>query len=251
MADVQRATGNVPRLRPLLLPAGVALGLLLLHTLAGNRRAIARAESEAARLGSQRDSLLGVVDQREQQAAALAIQRETLEADVGRLRDSVIELERRRAAAQLTVRQIRTVGALQDRLRTTFPELGDSAWGTTTIALDARDTVGILYLVIPAWFAETFVIDHANAALWREEKDRLLTVDSLRVTVAVLEDSILALNKANADAYQAGYRVAYASYQDLSRRYVAELEKPRIKFGSTLRIVLAAGAGVVIGRAVR
>jgi len=104
--------------------------------------------------------------------------------------------------------------------------------------------------MVPAWFAETFVIDHANAESWRAQKDQLLAVDSLRLAVA-LQDSILTLQAANAQAYEAGYQAAYAGYRDLSGRYVAELKKPRIRLGSAIGILGAAGLGLVVGRAVR
>ena len=234
----------------LLVIAAVALIALLAGSLGGKREAIARARAEAAVLTTQRDSLADLVRRREQAQAALTIQRETHEAKVTRLRDSVIALERRRAAAQLSVRQLRTVGALQDRLRAAFPELGESAWGLTTLPFDGGDTLGLTYLLVPAWFAETFVIDHANAASWRAQKDGLLAVDSLRLTVIALQDSITGLLAANADAYQTGYQAAYTAYQDLSNRHIAELRKPRIRLGSALGIVGAVAVGLVVGRVV-
>ena len=202
--------------KPLLLglAAGVVL-LLLLGAVAGNRGAIARAEAEAERL-----------------------------------RDSVTALERRRAAQQLTVRRIRTVGVLQDRLRAAYPELGDAAWGLMTVPLDDGDTLGLEYLLVPAWFAETFVIDHANAQSWRAQKDRLLAVDSLRLAITALQDSVTRLEAANAAAYQAGYHAAYAGYRDLSQRYIAELNKPRIRLPSAIALLGAVGVGVVVGRAI-
>jgi len=228
--------------------AAIGLVLVVLWTVGGNRETIARARADAARLTTQRDSLVAVVHHRERQQAALTIQRETHEAEVTRLRDSVIALERRRAAAQLTVRQIRTVGALQDQLRAAFPELGASAWGLTTLPFDDGDTLGLEYLLVPAWFAETFVIDHANAASWRAQKDQLLAVDSLRLRVGALQDSITRLVAANADAYQTGYQAAFTSYQDLSKRHIAELSKPRIRLGSALGLLGAVSVGVVVGR---
>jgi hypothetical protein len=134
-------------MRKALLPivAGGVVLLLLLNAVAGNRKAIARAEAEAARLGDERDSLVAAVRQREREQTALAKEREIYEVEAAGLRDSVAALERRRAAEQLTVRRIRTVGALQDRLRAAFPELGDAAWGLTTVPLDDGDTLGLEY----------------------------------------------------------------------------------------------------------
>src|SRR5207237_1301582 len=135
------------------------------------------------------------------------------------------------------VREATTLTALQAELRASYPELGDSAWRMLTIRTDTRDTLGIAYLALPAWFAETFVIDHQNAEFWRAQKDALLAVDSLRDLVGTLQDSAILLQAANADAYRAGYQAAYSGNQEVSKKYVAELGKPRITFGSTLRFV--------------
>jgi hypothetical protein len=44
--------------------------------------------------------------------------------------------------------------------------------------------------------------------------------------------------------------VAYASYQDLSKRHLAERAMPRVRLGSVLGLLGAAGAGLVAGRAI-
>jgi hypothetical protein len=90
------------------------------------------------------------------------IARDSARALAGTLRDSVDVLERQRAEAPRGVRRIRTAGALLERLRAAFPQLAHSAWGLTPVPLD-RDTIASRYLMVPAWFAGTFVIDHANA----------------------------------------------------------------------------------------
>jgi len=41
---------------------------------------------------------------------------------------------------------------------------------------------------------------------------------------------------------------AHASHQDLTRRYIAELNKPRIKLPSIVGFVGAVGVGFVVGR---
>ena len=224
--------------------------LLLVKVFGGQRKAIAQAQAAASHFRLQRDSLVTAVNDRERQKAAFERERVMLVAEANRLRDSIPALERRRAKEQLTVRTIRTTGALQDRLRGAFPELGSTAWGLSTLPFEDGDTLGLEYLLVPAWFAETFIIDHANSASWRAQKDVLLGVDSLRLAIGALQDSVTRLVAANAAAYEAGYQTAYANYQDLSRRYVAELSKPRIKLPSIVAIVGAAGIGVVIGRTI-
>ncbi|MBI4501978.1 MAG: hypothetical protein HY700_12560 [Gemmatimonadetes bacterium] len=54
----------------------------------------------------------------------------------------------------------------------------------------------------------------------------------------------------NTAAYRSGYDAAYVGYQGLSTRYLAELRKPRIRFGSAVEFLAVAGFGVVLGRAI-
>jgi hypothetical protein len=230
--------------------AAVAGVVALYGTLQGSHAAVAAARAEAARFRDARDSLVTVVGRREEERAALTVRIEQHRREADGLRDSVTALERRRAAAQLDVRRLRTTGALRDRLRAAFPELGDSAWGLTTLPAGGAVTLGIEYLLVPAWFAETFAIDRANARAWREQRHRLLEADSLGQVVSALRDSVLRLEAANAAAYRAGYEAAYAGYQDLSARYVAELRKPRITLGRSVGLIAAAGAGLVLGVAI-
>ncbi len=46
------------------------------------------------------------------------------------------------------------------------------------------------------------------------------------------------------------YGAAYASHQDLTRRYIAELNKPRITLGRSIGLIAAIGAGFVLGAVV-
>jgi len=237
--------------KALLLLAAIAAIAMIAWLAGGNRQAIARARAESVALATQRDSVLSVVAQRETERVQLAARADSFQTEAQALRDSIGRMEQERAEAQRGVRRIRTVGALQARLRQAFPELGPGGWGVTTVPVHQGDTIGIEYLMVPAWFAETFVIDHQNAASWRAQKDQLLAVDSLRGAVIALQDSITRLVAANSEAYQTGYQAAYASYQDLSKRHIAELKKPRIRLGAAIGLVGAAGLGLVIGRAIR
>ena len=233
------------------LVAAIAAIAMIAWLAGGNRQAIARARAESVALATQRDSVLSVVAQRETERVQLAARADSFQTEAQALRDSIGRMEQERAEAQRGVRRIRTVGALQARLRQAFPELGPGGWGVTTVPVHQGDTIGIEYLMVPAWFAETFVIDHQNAESWRAQKDRLLAVDSLRVVVATLQDSITHLEVAKRLAYEAGYQAAFTSYQDLAKRHIAELRKPQIRLASTVWMLGAAGAGLLIGRLVR
>ena len=216
-----------------------------------NREAIAKVTVDAVRLVSERDSLVTVVRNRDTLIVSLDLRRDSLESVAQSWRDSIDALERIRAASQLAVRESPTVAAIQAELRASYPELGDSAWRVSRIPLGKADTVGIDVLMVPAWFAETFVIEHGDAQSWRAQRDELLAGDSLRSLIIAQQDSITLLQATNTNAYRAGYQAAYTGYLSISKRYVAELKKPRITFGSTFRFVAAAGAGVLFGRAIR
>ncbi len=233
------------------LSAAALIIVFLVHLIGGNRDAIATAQAESSMLATQRDSLVAVVQDREALIASLGIERDTLKAIADSRRDSGDILERDRAASELVVRETHTLVALRAALRSTFPELSDLSLRTLNISMGRGDTLGIEYLAVPAWFTETFIIDHQNAESWRAQRDRLLALDSLRVAVAALQDSIAGLQSANITAYRSGYDAAYAGYQDVSGKYVAELKKPRIRFASTLHLFAAAGAGLVIGTVIR
>src|SRR5438552_1693983 len=93
---------------------GVAAAIVVyLVAAAGNRREIAKVRAEAQAITVERDSLVAAVEAREAERAGLAEQAGSFEAEAKHLRDSVDVLERDRSAAQLDVREIRTVGALQ------------------------------------------------------------------------------------------------------------------------------------------
>ncbi len=208
---------------------------------------IARVEGVVQRLERERDSILVFVVANTVKQESLALSRDNTEAEVAALHDYVDQLEHERQASALTVRSIRKTSDLQTRLNSTFPEMAHSNWGLTTIPFELGDTLGIEYFMIPAWFTETFIIDHENAESWSRQKDKLLAVDSLRVQVASLQDSIATLQAQNILALQTGYNNASNDYRDLSTRYIAELRKPRFSLGSTVGLCIgAAGAGALI-----
>ena len=115
--------------------------------------------------------------------------------------------------------------------------------------LAARKKTGIaIHHTVGGTVFSTVIIDHQNAEFWREQKDKLLAVDSLRVQVVALQDSIATLHALNTLALQAGYDNASTQYRDQTTRYIAELKKPRFSLGSTVGLCLgSAGAGLIIG----
>ena len=241
MADAIRSAKTVVPV------VGLLLVVCFLLTRNLNESEIARVQAEVHRLEREKDSIQAFVAANVATLETLQLTRESKEAEVAVLRDYVGLLEVQRQESALTVRRIRKTSDLQARLESTFPEMARSNWGLTTIPFEPGDTLGIEYFVIPAWFTETFIIDHENAASWRKQKDKLLAVDSLRVQVASLQDSIATLHAQDTLALQTGYNNASNDYRDLSTRYIAELRKPRFSLGSAVGLCIgAAGAGALI-----
>ena len=78
----------------------------------------------------------------------------------------------------------------------------------------------------------------------------LATAEAKIEVVVTLQDSVTRLVAANAAAYSTGYDAAYTGHQQLTRRYIAELNKPRFKLQAIVGVVAAAGVGFVVGRVV-
>jgi hypothetical protein len=105
--------------------------------------------------------------------------------------------------------------------------------------------------MVPVWFAETFIIDHANAASWQAQRDGLLVVDTLHGTVTQLQDSLTRLTQAERDAYRTGYDAAWQAYGALHVRHLAELRRPRVQVGSGLGFLLGASTVLAVVTLVR
>jgi hypothetical protein len=214
-----------------------------------NEREIVRAQVELEYMREQRDSILSIVARNDSLQTELNIVRASLEGEANRLRARVDELEAGRAAAQLTVRGLRRRADLEDRLRSTFPEMAASDWGVTEVFNEAEQ-VGVEYLLVPLWFSETFVIDHQNAVAWRAQADTLRALDTLRVRISTLQDSVFTLERSSRDSYQVGYQDAFGRYESLNADYIDLLRQPRFSLGVKGGVATMAGTfglGLLVG----
>lgn len=214
-----------------------------------NEREIVRAQVELEYMREQRDSILSIVARNDSLQTELNVVRTALEGEANRLRTRVDELEAGRAAAQLTVRGLRRRADLEARLRSTFPEMASSDWGVTEVFNEAEQ-VGVEYLLVPLWFSETFVIDHQNAVAWRAQADTLRALDTLRVRISTLQDSVFTLERSSRDSYQVGYQDAFGRYEALNADYIGLLRQPRISLGVKGGIATMAGTfglGLLVG----
>jgi type II secretory pathway pseudopilin PulG len=231
----------------------LALGFTYVLARLRDQKEINRAQMIMEQLQGQRDSLLERVAMLDSATAVLEDSADGLVQKADSLRDEVRELERGRQQAQLSVRLLRRPEDLKRRFVETFPEIGGSDWGVTEIFSDDGGTpLGIQYVVVPLWFAETFIIDHQNANNYQAQVSRLLQMDSLQLVTIALKDTIIQLEQEKTLAFRTGYDSAYTKYEALNKDYIALLKNPRVslKVPGLAVILGSAAAGVAVGAAV-
>jgi hypothetical protein len=226
----------------------LAIAVSHLWTRLGSAAAIARAETEARMLAEQRDSILTIVARNDSLQRELSTIRVSMEAEANQLRDRIVSLEAARVQDQLTVRSLRRTEDLQARLQTTFPEMAASRWGITEVF--DEEGLGIEYLAVPLWFAETFLIDHQNSQAYAMQVDTLRALSGVQDEIIALQDSVFTLERQSRNAYQTGYDNAFQLYQNLNREHVALLRQPRFNLGLPGGLTALAGsfgAGLLFG----
>ena len=238
-----------------LLIAAVSFAVLLMVALAFitaryiDHAEILRAKSERDHLRAVRDSIAAVVAVKDSIQKELELQVTGLQTEANILRQEVDSLENLRRREQLKVRLLRKKEDLQDKFMQTFPEIAYSDWGVTEVYNEAEQ-ISIQYLMVPLWFAETFIIDHQNSLSYQKQKDKLLLVDSLQTAIVQVKDSLRILEMEKGLAYKKGYDEAYAKYEDINKRYIKLLQKPpqvKIGFPGWGTVLGATAAGVVVG----
>jgi hypothetical protein len=227
------------------------MALTLTYLLASNinKEEINRAKTEMDRMRVSRDSIQTVVSFKDSLQILMQIQVSQLKSETDILRNQVNLIEEDRKRDQLTVRSIRKKENLQEKFAETYPEVARSDWGVTDI-MNEEQGVEIEYILIPLWFAETFIIDNQNALSFQQQRDLLLSVDSLQLEMGTLKDSLFVLEQQKAEAYKNGYVDAFSKYEALNADYIQVLQKPpKIEWGLPKWGVVAAGvgAGVLIG----
>src|SRR5262245_22230588 len=158
-----------------------------------DRGKIERLQAEHAQLSRQRDSILTYARTRDSLQAILTDSVHVLTTQTSALRDTVRQLEKSRQATVVAIRHLRQTPELQARVATVFPEVARAShWGVTEI-YDEKERISLEYIFFPAWFAETFLIDHENALNYKQQVGKLSVLDTLNTQVIKLKDSVLVL----------------------------------------------------------
>lgn len=217
-----------------------------------DRGKIAQLQSEQAQLTRQRDSILVFARTRDSLQRILSDSVTVLTSQTSALRDTVRQLESSRQATVVSIRRLKQTPDLQARVAAVFPEVARSPrWGITEL-YDETEGVSLEYIVFPAWFAETFMIDHENAANYKQQVGKLAVLDTLNTQVIKLKDSVLVLEQQKSAAFRMGYDSAYTKYEALNADYIAYLKSPKgLKFPGWLALVGSAAVGVVVGATIK
>ena len=128
--------------------------------------------------------------------------------------------------AGLNVRTLKRSEYLQSEWEATFPELARSPfWGVTEV-YDAKSGSSTEYFIVPLYFLSMFIQDQQDSEVFKQQRQRLLSVDSLQGINLALMDSLLVLEERKALAYKMGFDEAYAKYDTLSQKYINLLKNP-------------------------
>ncbi len=211
-----------------------------------NKEEIARVEKQIVDMKSQRDSIQNLVAVKDSIQKILQSRVSELKIDADNLRGQVSALEELRRERQLNVRRIQTPDDLLIKFSDTFPELPKDKIRVFEEYFRETD-ITLKYFGVPIWFSETFIIEHQNSENYKQQRDKLETLDSLNVEVIALNDKVLVLEKEKSEAYRTGYDSAYVNYMEISRLYIDELEKPRFGLPHWGVIAGAAAAGFIAG----
>jgi hypothetical protein len=175
-----------------------------------------------------------------------------MQSEVGQLRAERAALEEERRKAEAAVFSLFRPEEYIQEFSKHYPEFAHSGWGFKEI-YNEKYRVAIEYFLIPTQFTSAFLQDHIDAVNYKEQRDKLLQVDSLMELVVTYKDSIIVLERKNKDAYRTGYDDAYAKYEALNLKYIKRLENPQLKLGipSVTAILGSAAAGFVAGAVVK
>ncbi len=210
-----------------------------------------RVQSELADLTEDKENLQLKVTELDELQERLYVTIDNKNNEIIKNQLAIEKLEEERARQQVEVRQLNTEEALEGSFAKAFPQVIKAKnFGITNIAINDEKTLKLPYYVIPAWFTETFIIEHNNMLKYKEEIAEYKNNEALYGSVIELKDNVQKLEGEKSQAFEEGYEKAFEKYQDLNQEYIALLKKPpvvEIKAPSLWPILGAAILGLTLG----
>ena len=216
-----------------------------------DKEELARVESEMTRLLDEKKQLESKVTQLDELQDKLYLTIDKKNQEIIQHQLAIDDLEEERAYQQVEVRQLNTKVALEKSFAKAFPQVINAKnFGITSMAINEDKTLSMPFYVIPAWFTETFIIEHNNMLKYKAQIAEYKHNETLYGSVIELKDSVQKLESEKSEAYEKGYEEAYDKYQALNKEYIALLKKPpvvEIKAPSLWPVLGAAFLGLTLG----
>ncbi len=218
-----------------------------------DKEEILRVEIQMKELQQEKLALETHIDELDQKQAELNQTIQIKNIEIAENINAIVQLEQERADKQLTVRRLNTEDELENSFAQTYPQVVDAKnFGIVQMSIDEELNLKLPYYVIPAWFTETFVIEHNAMLTYKAQIETYKANEALYGSVLELKDKVLSLETEKTTAYQTGYEKAYEKYELLNKEYIELLKQPPIleikppSFwtavgGTLLGIVLAVG----------
>lgn len=163
----------------------------------------------------------------------------------------IIKLEKERDERRWTVRRLNSQDALEKRFAMAFPQvIHANNVGIIKLPMKEGSKILLPYYVIPAWFVETFIIEHNNMLSYLGQIKEYKRKEALYGDVISLNEQVVTLQIEKAGAYQQGYDIALDKYVQLNDKYITLLETPPkvvIKAPSMWTTLSTAALGLTLG----
>ncbi len=216
-----------------------------------DKEELARVQSEMASLSEEKANLENKVIELDELQNKLYVTIDKKNEEIIQHQLTINSLEDDRANQQVEVRQLNTKMALEKSFAKAFPQVIKAKnFGITSMAINEEKTLSMPFYVIPAWFTETFIIEHNNMLKYKAQIAEYKHNETLYGSVIELKDSVQKLEGEKSEAYETGYEEAFLKYQALNQQYIALLKKPpvvEIKAPSLWPILGAALLGITLG----
>ena len=192
-----------------------------------DKEEILRVETQMEELQQQKSALETHVEELDQKQAELNQTIQSKNEEIAANKNAIAQLEQEKANKQLAVRRLNTEDELENSFAKTYPQVVDAKnFGIVQMSIDEELNLKLPYYVIPAWFTETFVIEHNAMLTYKAQIETYKANEALYGSVLELKDQVLKLETEKTTAYYTGYEEAYQKYELLNQEYIELLKKP-------------------------
>ena len=211
----------------ILLAITTAVSLVIITQRNIDKAEIARVTNELAKLTQEKQALANKVAQLDKKQLQLNKIIEEKNKQIKNNQVQIAKLEKERAAGQWQVRQLNSENALEKKFAETYPQvIHANNFGIVRKPMKPNSKILLPYYVIPAWFTETFIIEHQNMLAYQAEINEYKKNEQLYGNVVTLKSQVIQLQTEKTNAYRKGYEQAFSKYEEVNKAYIELLKKP-------------------------